>query len=196
MKRTLLTAFAAAFFMAACNNQHSNENSEAEVTATETPAVHPESNLSEEGTQKLVTALNDYYALKDALVATKAADVKNTSETLRKSTEEFRSFLETNKADALNLISYVDTVLSGSKEIASETDETTEKQRIRFENVSDAMYGIVKDAGLRNARVYRQYCPMAFNDKGAYWLSSEEKIRNPYFGKKMLSCGEVTETID
>ncbi|MBN2863319.1 MAG: DUF3347 domain-containing protein [Bacteroidales bacterium] len=28
--------------------------------------------------------------------------------------------------------------------------------------------------------------------KGADWLSLEKEIRNPYFGKSMLSCGEVT----
>jgi Cu(I)/Ag(I) efflux system membrane fusion protein len=35
---------------------------------------------------------------------------------------------------------------------------------------------------------------MAFDNKGAFWLSEIEEIRNPYFGKEMLSCGEVIET--
>jgi len=42
-------------------------------------------------------------------------------------------------------------------------------------------------------KLYRQYCPMAFQNKGAYWLSSEKKIMNPYFGDKMLHCGVVKE---
>jgi Cu(I)/Ag(I) efflux system membrane fusion protein len=42
--------------------------------------------------------------------------------------------------------------------------------------------------------VYKEYCPMAFDNKGAYWLSESEEIRNPYFGKSMLTCGEVTTT--
>ena len=37
---------------------------------------------------------------------------------------------------------------------------------------------------------------MAGNDKGAYWLSKESKIKNPYFGDEMLTCGSVKETID
>jgi hypothetical protein len=28
-----------------------------------------------------------------------------------------------------------------------------------------------------------------------YWLSSEAVIKNPYYGKAMLTCGKVTETI-
>ncbi len=41
---------------------------------------------------------------------------------------------------------------------------------------------------------YLAYCPMAFNDKGAYWLQIEEPISNPYFGASMLRCGEIRET--
>jgi hypothetical protein len=36
---------------------------------------------------------------------------------------------------------------------------------------------------------------MAFNKKGAYWLSESKVIRNPYFGEKMLDCGETRETL-
>jgi Cu(I)/Ag(I) efflux system membrane fusion protein len=32
---------------------------------------------------------------------------------------------------------------------------------------------------------------MAFDNKGAYWLSETKEIRNPYFGDKMMTCGEV-----
>ncbi len=37
---------------------------------------------------------------------------------------------------------------------------------------------------------------MAFNDAGAYWLSKTSDIKNPYYGKKMLTCGEVKDSID
>jgi hypothetical protein len=43
--------------------------------------------------------------------------------------------------------------------------------------------------------VYYDYCPMAKNDQGANWLSDVKEIKNPYFGAKMLSCGEVQEMI-
>jgi len=36
---------------------------------------------------------------------------------------------------------------------------------------------------------------MANNDKGADWLSSEKEIKNPYFGKSILKCGEITKEI-
>jgi len=33
-------------------------------------------------------------------------------------------------------------------------------------------------------------------DKGACWLSLEEKIVNPFFGDRMLHCGKVQEVFD
>ena len=57
------------------------------------------------------------------------------------------------------------------------------------------MITLLKKDGLSNGEVYVQYCPMAFNDKGASWISSSKEIRNPYFGDKMMNCGEVKETI-
>ncbi len=35
------------------------------------------------------------------------------------------------------------------------------------------------------------HCPMAFNDKGADWISDQKKVINPYFGDEMLHCGSV-----
>ncbi|QDV91727.1 Cation efflux system protein CusB precursor [Phycisphaerae bacterium RAS2] len=39
--------------------------------------------------------------------------------------------------------------------------------------------------------LFRTYCPMAFENKGAYWLQARQQIDNPYFGAAMLRCGEV-----
>jgi Cu(I)/Ag(I) efflux system membrane fusion protein len=61
--------------------------------------------------------------------------------------------------------------------------------------VSDMLYDLIKNTGLKGDTVYHQYCPMAFDDKGAYWLSSQSAIRNPYFGKEMLTCGNTKDTL-
>lgn len=39
------------------------------------------------------------------------------------------------------------------------------------------------------------HCPMAADGKGADWLQEGSKIQNPYFGKAMLECGDVKETL-
>ena len=38
------------------------------------------------------------------------------------------------------------------------------------------------------------HCPMAFNNQGANWLQTGKEIHNPYFGAKMLNCGEIVGT--
>ena len=40
-------------------------------------------------------------------------------------------------------------------------------------------------------KLYLIFCPMAFEGKGNYWLQDSDAIKNPYFGPKMLKCGEV-----
>ena len=52
----------------------------------------------------------------------------------------------------------------------------------------------MKDA-LQSGTIYKQYCPMAFNNEGAYWLSESKDIMNPYFGDRMLKCGRVDAEI-
>ena len=70
-----------------------------------------------------------------------------------------------------------------------------EAQRVQFEFLSEAMIETVRAFGVAGSAVYVQHCPMAFDDKGADWLSAETEIRNPYFGTQMLTCGIVKDSL-
>lgn len=70
-----------------------------------------------------------------------------------------------------------------------------DKQRDHFTIITKNTYALVKAVDSEQP-LYYQYCPMAFDNNGGYWLSAQEEIRNPYFGDKMLKCGRVTETIN
>lgn len=67
-------------------------------------------------------------------------------------------------------------------------------QRENFEHLSSGMEKIL-DGNLESGTLYKQFCPMAFNNRGAYWISSGKNILNPYFGDKMLKCGRVDAEI-
>lgn len=69
-----------------------------------------------------------------------------------------------------------------------------ESQRQHFAKLSENIIEITELFGLDKDKVFKQFCPMAFDDKGGYWLSEFEEILNPYFGDAMLNCGEVVET--
>ena len=75
----------------------------------------------------------------------------------------------------------------------TETDDL-EQQRQLFSNFTAKVEPLFKD-NITEGAIYKQFCPMAFNGDGGYWLSNVEQIRNPYYGDKMLKCGKVTETI-
>lgn len=70
-----------------------------------------------------------------------------------------------------------------------------EAQRAAYSALSNDFISLAKKSGLTNGRLYIDFCPMAMNDKGAYWISGNKSIENPYFGEKMMTCGEVKETI-
>jgi len=72
--------------------------------------------------------------------------------------------------------------------------EDIKVQRESFEPLSMAIEQMLQGA-LVSGTLYKQYCPMAFNNKGAYWISSSKDILNPYFGDKMLKCGRVDSEV-
>ncbi|AGA78684.1 RND family efflux transporter, MFP subunit [Echinicola vietnamensis DSM 17526] len=65
------------------------------------------------------------------------------------------------------------------------------KQREWLVPVSNEMIKLLDAFGGQGKKLFKDYCPMAKNDQGAYWLSEFEEIKNPYFGASMLSCGEI-----
>jgi Cu(I)/Ag(I) efflux system membrane fusion protein len=78
---------------------------------------------------------------------------------------------------------------------AVQQTEDLAQQRSAFMALGEALYQSVKQLGADGPTLYYQYCPMAVGDQGAYWLSKEKEIRNPYFGESMLKCGENKETL-
>jgi hypothetical protein len=127
---------------------------------------------------KLGAAYEHYTHLKEALVASKSDEAS-------KASEELKNALKNVKGAASALTTA--TKLAAAKNI--------EEQRLLFSAMSDQMASLVKGGQLSSGLLYLEYCPMANNNEGAYWLSNEKQIRNPYFGDAMLKCGSVKETI-
>ena len=73
--------------------------------------------------------------------------------------------------------------------------QNLEAKRSYFGHISEAMYCTVKSFEFDHTPLYANHCPMAFDNKGAYWLSAATEIENPYFGSKMLKCGKREEEL-
>jgi hypothetical protein len=64
--------------------------------------------------------------------------------------------------------------------------------REKFSPFSDSLHKAIRLGTIMPAEeLYLLHCPMAFQDKGADWISDEPRIINPYFGDEMLHCGKV-----
>jgi len=65
------------------------------------------------------------------------------------------------------------------------------KQRNYFMELSEGMWTIIQRLVPEKTALYEQKCPMT----GKVWISDVKEIRNPYFPKNMLDCGEVTAAV-
>lgn len=132
--------------------------------------------VTAETNEALKVVLTGYFDVKNALVNDDAAKAKEAAGALASSTGDYAGKLN----ESLNAIASTDDI---------------EAQRVAFETLSMNLYDVAKEGGA-GITIYKQYCPMAFDDKGAFWLSSEKQVLNPYFGASMLRCGSVKETIN
>ena len=92
----------------------------------------------------------------------------------------------TEDSSTLKLLSQAAQTLAGS------TDITT--SRTSFIAFSRLYIDFIKELD-RDDILFVQFCPMTNEGKGAYWLSREQEINNPYYGAMMLRCGETIERI-
>jgi len=137
----------------------------------------------------IYTAYND---LKDALVASDSvASAKAAKVVLTALNKGDMSLL---KRPAAHNIWMTDKSLLKKQLNKLVKSETLRQQRQVFLDVSKNMIHLVEGFGV-NEKVMVQFCPMANDFKGGYWLSLDPKIKNPYFGSKMLTCGSTKRII-
>ncbi len=70
-----------------------------------------------------------------------------------------------------------------------------EHQREHFIILSKDIADLIKTFGNGGQTLYKDFCPMANDGKGATWISEIKDIKNPYLGKSMPTCGTVKEVI-
>ncbi|TNE30454.1 MAG: DUF3347 domain-containing protein [Bacteroidetes bacterium] len=170
-----ITLSIASLIMFACTPSGEETSTESTTEVTSTESVNSQDNHATAG------AVDAYLSLKDALFNSNAEQSAQAASKLK---EELSGLEETDTL--LSVIIVASDSLSASKNL--------DLQRSAFEVISDNMYLYLKQSGTGRS-LYRQFCPMAFDFKGAYWISDQEAIANPYFGDEMPTCGAVKETL-
>lgn len=178
-------------FLAACGGK---DEQAAETAAPKTLAASAHSDSFNLAFGRM---LSTYFELKDQFIAENDTAIAQKTVALISDVAGAAVGFEEFKNDsvvAATARSYAVSISSELKSIVSEQDR--EERRKSFQVVSEQIYDLIRTVRYDRAVVYHQYCPMAFNDAGAFWLSNSSDIRNPYLPKKMLTCGEVKDSID
>lgn len=175
--KKLVYLFLAAL-ITACNSKPSENNNMAVVDeAVETKREIPVFNGSIDSAS-LKKMMVNYFAIKNALVDGNREAASKTG---------FGALEQMPKSDD-NVLSNI----SKNFKLIGESSEL-EKQREYFYPLSELVYAVVSKQKPDTATLFKQFCPMAFDDTGAWWLSEEREVVNPYFGEEMLNCGMVQE---
>jgi Cu(I)/Ag(I) efflux system membrane fusion protein len=134
-----------------------------------------------------------YLPLKDAFVDSDPYEVAQLAEKVSNALEkaDMRLLKQKSHTDWMNQMQIMNRSLD--KMI---NDHNIQTQRKAFAVFNTSFYKSIKQFGLSDVLTYYQYCPMADNNNGAYWLSESEEISNPYFGDEMLRCGETREILE
>ncbi len=149
-------------------------------------------NIPNKFKEQLNTPVNEYLKMKDAFFASDAQEVDKYAKSMKSALEKVdMKLLEGNEhmawMDLLKVINFsIDRVLKGNN---------IDDKRVGFRKLSDNMVTVLDKFGVKSDKtLYLEFCPMADNERGAYWISTQKEIKNPYFGEQMPTCGEVRKT--
>lgn len=143
--------------------------------------------------EQLKVVFNEYINLKDALVKEDSKSTSASAKTLLNNLGKVDMKLLSDNEAHNHWMSLENEIKSSAMSISK--TPSIKSQRDHFKHLSSLLINAVQLFGI-NEKVYVEFCPMVDNNNGAYWLSKEEKVINPYFGNAMLTCGEVKQVIE
>ena len=134
------------------------------------------------------SALTPYFQMKDAFVA---SDVQKVATFSKATLEKLKSVSDS------DLGKMEQTHISKIKQMLTSISESDDikNQRGHFVVLNQNFVPIVKTIEGLNPKVYIQKCPMANNNRGAFWISKDKEISNPYYGEQMMTCGSTIDSV-
>lgn len=171
--KLFVSAFSLMAVYTACNQ--TQESTEAQVADSVTVSAPVAIELKDADSD---LAYDQYLVLKDVLVLSDSVQAQTAAKDL---------------AITLRKINGCENTAVMADKIAS--GPSLKDQRVNFTSLSADLIDMFQHAEIASGSMFVQFCPMANDGDGGYWLASETEIRNPYYGDEMLNCGEVKETI-
>ena len=174
----------------------SNNNSSQESSATNSETTPEAANTDNADAQKSAGTINDvvshYLSLKNALTNDNASEAASAAKEIG---ESLAKVDESSLApDQKKMYADIKDDIKEHAEHIGANGSDIEHQREHFDLLSKDMIDLVNVTG-SSLTLYKDFCPMYNNKKGASWLSETKEIKNPYYGKGMPKCGIVKEEI-
>jgi len=141
---------------------------------------------------QLNVLLRSYLKMKDSFVGAKREEAQKQAQDILIKLKKVDMKLV--KGDAHMYWMKLEKIIKDKANVIAEA-ENIDTQRRAFKPLSDAMIDLFKSFGLEGETVYVQFCPMYDDNQGAFWLSTQKQIKNPYFGDMMLTCGSTKDSI-
>ncbi len=172
------------------------------------------------GKKSMMSATNENEKLSDKMDAMEMKLPINVNVTLKENFELFleaymklkNSLIESNhKLSSENAIEFHDQLKSnfllGEKSmleikeiekalILISQSKNIEIQRKSFHNLSEIMMVLTAELKNINTTIYVQHCDCFDDNSGGTWLSYSKEILNPFYGKKMLTCGKIQQVLN
>lgn len=201
MKKYLLLSLAAApILFAACKNSNSNsENTQNDKdTAAAMHQAHDSmpADMNMNSTTAAVSVkdlIAGYLQMKNALTQDNTNDAAAAGKTLQAAFVSFDT--KSLPADQQKIFNDIADDAKEHAEHIGANGGNIAHQREHFDILSKDMSDMVKTFGTGGQTLYKDFCPMYNESKGAYWLSETKEIKNPYLGKAMPTCGTMKEEI-
>lgn len=150
------------------------------------------SSLIVEHSQSVTSIIDNYLAVKNALVEDNGKEAANSAKMLY---EAFTKFdISTQSKTHQKELGEITEDAKEMAEHISENSGNIEHQREHFVLLSADIKDLIIIAG-SDRTLYQIFCPMYNNNEGGMWLSESSEIKNPLFGSKMLKCGSVQQVI-
>lgn len=197
-----ILSLAVASFLIGCGNNSSTDHSKHD-TSSNVPVQKEEAEnikqvspmyikLNANVAAHIKNFFDHYIHIKTALVKGDSAEAANGAKAIVVVLKEFdRSHLPVDQKKSYD--QFINELRTAATNIASAQNLT--QQRFHFSDLSLSAYDFAKSFGAGRT-IYHEHCPMAFDNKGAMWLSESKDVMNPYYGAEMLDCGTVEEVIE
>ncbi len=195
MKNIIIGFAVIAITASACNtgsNTSEKNDKKEDTTMNNSSSTSSSNNTDTKVDGSMKEMVTQYLQIKNALANDNGKDAASAG----KAFEESMGKMDKNSLTGDKKKKW-DDVSDDAKEMAEHISTNADKlehQREHFDMLSTDMYDMVKAFG-GGQTLYKDFCPMYNNNKGAIWLSETKEIKNPYLGKKMPTCGSVKEEI-